>query len=476
MTFAKKIALNTAIQFIGRFFSILFGVLAIGIMTRTLGVEGYGMYTKVLTFFQITSVLLDFGLSNVTLKYVSHEDDQKSEEILNKILTLRFFLNLLILITPFFSLLLHYETNVVIGIFIFSFSYLVSNFSQVWSILLQKKLNTVPIILGELAARITFLISIFILYKLNLGLIPMVAASAITGLFSTVVVYFGVRKYIHPRFIIDIKLWKEVLKSSTPFAMSVIFNLIYFRADSFILTIFKGNADVGIYGAAYKILDIYVGIPALFMSLLLPTFDRAFKENDKVRFKSLLQKAFDFLLMMAIPIMMGGCLLSNDIVVLLAGKDFIQAGSVLAILCVVMGIITIGAIFTNTVIAVNNQKKMMCGYGIAAFASVVLYLALIPIYSYKVIPYIKIFIEGFIAVLAFVLTYEKIKELPSLKNVVKNIIASIMMCLGIYLLQKFLHAGIFITLPSAVLIYFVVLFLIGGIDKEMIKKVIKKEN
>lgn len=474
MSFAKKIAYNTAIQFIGRFFSILFGVLAIGIMTRHLGLEGFGMYTKVLTFFQITSVFLDFGLSNATLKYISHESDEKSEEILNKILTLRFFLNLLILITPFFSLFLHYEKEVVMGIFIFSFSYLISNFAQVWSILLQKKLNTIPLIIGELITRITFLVAIVILWKLNLGLVPMIWSSVITGLLSTVVVYIGIRKYIKPKFIIDTKLWKEVLRLSAPFAISVMFNAVYFRADSFVLTIFKGNADVGIYGAAYKILEIYIGIPALFMSLLLPTFDKAFKEGDRVRFKSLLQKAFDFLSMMAIPIMMGGFLLSKDIMILLAGNEFAKSSSVLSVLCVVMGIITIGTIFTNMVIAVNNQKKMMFGYAVAAFASVVLYLVLIPIYSYQVIPYIKILIEGFIMILAFVLTYEKIKEFPSFKNILKNIIAGFIMCLGIYLLQRYLSADIFITLPSAVLIYFISLFAIGGVDREMIKHIIKK--
>jgi len=171
---------------------------------------------------------------------------------------------------------------------------------------------------------------------------------------------------------------------------------------------------------------------------------------------------------------MGGFLLSKDVIILLAGKNFIQASPILSILCVVMGIITIGTIFTNMVIAVNNQKKMMLGYGLAAFASVVLYLVLIPIYSYSVIPYIKIFIEGFIMVLAFVLTYEKIKEMPSFKNIGKNIIAGTIMCLVIYSLQKYLKADIFITLPSAILVYFISLFAIGGIDREIIKQVIKK--
>lgn len=474
MSFAKKIAYNTAIQFIGRIFSIFFGVLAIGIITRHLGVSGYGMYTKILTFFQITSVLLDFGLSNATLKYISHEDDQKTEEMMNKILTLRFFLNLLILITPFFSFFLGYEPQVIMGIFIFTASYLISNFSQIWSVLLQKKLDTTPIILGELFTRVSFLLLVFALWKFNLGLIPIIISSVITGLLSNVFIYLGVNKYINVRFVIDTKLWKEILKLSLPFGLSVIFNLVYFRADSFILTIFNNNTDVGLYGAAYKILEIYILIPSLFMSLLLPIFDKSFKEKDYDRFVNLMQKAFDFLSMIAMPIMMGGFLLSKEVMILLAGEEFAMSGNILSILCITMGIITLGIVFTNTVIAVNNQKKMTLSYGLAALASVVLYLALIPRYSYSVIPYIKIGIEGFIAVSAFVLTYEKIKKMPSLKNIPKIIFSGLLMCLSIFLIQKNITRDIFITLPSAILIYFGSLFLVGGIDKEIIKQVIKK--
>ena len=381
MTLTKKIAYNTIIQVIGRVLSIFFGVVTVGIITRYLGVGGYGMYTKVFTFFQIFGVILDFGLYNVTLKYISHENDENTELIVNKILTLRLLLNLIFLIVPFFSLLLNYEPIVKQSIFILSLSYLISSIPQILSVVLQKKLNTTPIILGECISRLIYLILVFVIYKSGLGLIEIMIANIIITIVNVLIVYFGAKKYIKIYLIVDWPFFKEVLKNCWPFALSIIFNLIYFRADTFLLTILKSNEDVGIFSAAYKVLEIYITIPSLFVNLILPILDSDYKNNDLDRFNRIVQKTFDFFLIIIIPIIVGGFLLSDNIMTLLAGNGFADSGPVLAVLCIVMGIITMSALYTNTVIAVNEQKKMTLIYFIAAILALILYGIFIPKFS-----------------------------------------------------------------------------------------------
>ena len=474
MSTVKKIAYNTFIQMIGRVFSILFGVLTIGIVTRHLGVGGFGMYTKVFTFFQIFGVILDLGLYNVTLKLISHEDDKNSETIINKILTLRLLLNLFFLIVPFFCLLLNYELIVKQSIFILSGIFLFSNLAQIFSVLFQKKLDTGPIILSEVISRILYFIFVFIAYKLDLGLTYVIVANVISSTVGFFIIYFATKKYIKMKLIFDKAFFKEALKMSWPFALSIIFNLIYFRADTFLLTILKSNEDVGIYSAAYKVLEIYIGIPAILVSLILPILDQSYKNRDLEKFNRIIQKIFDFFMMIIFPIIVGGFLLSKDIMALLAGQDFSSAAPILSILTIVMGIITMSAIYTNTVIAVNEQKRMTLVYLIAAILSIILYGIFIPIYSYSLIPYLKIIIEGFVLISAFILTQKNIKKMPSLKSFPKILIASLFMGIGIYLLKVKLDSNIFLTLPSAVLIYFSVLFSIGGIDKEIVKELLNK--
>ena len=475
MSTVKKIAYNTFIQIFGRVFSILFGVLTIGIVTRHLGVGGFGMYTKVFTFFQIFGVILDLGLYNVTLKLISHENDENSETIINKILTLRLLLNLFFLVVPFFCLFLNYELIVKQSIFIISGVFLFSNLSQIFSVLFQKKLDTGPIILSEIVARVLYFIFVFIIYKLDLGLTHIMIANILISVISFLILYFAIKKYIKIRLIFDKSFFKTALKMSWPFALSIIFNLIYFRADTFLLTILKSNEDVGMYSAAYKVLEIYIGIPSIFVALILPILDQSYKSKDLERFNKITQKIFDFFIMIIFPIIVGGSLLSKDVMALLAGQDFSGAAPILAILTIVMGIITMSALYTNTVIAVNEQKRMTFVYLLAAILSVILYGIFIPIYSYHLIPYLKIIIEGVVLVGAFILTQKNIKKMPSLRSLPKVLIASAFMGFGIYLLKIKFDCNIFLTLPAAVLIYFGILFSIGGIDKEIIKELLNKK-
>ncbi len=475
MTLTKKIAYNTIIQVIGRVLSIFFGVVTVGIITRYLGVGGYGMYTKVFTFFQIFGVILDFGLYNVTLKYISHENDEQTELIVNRILTLRLLLNLIFLIVPFFSLLLNYEPIVKQSIFILSLSYLISSIPQILSVVLQKKLNTTPIILGECISRLIYLILVFVIYKSGLGLIEIMIANIIITIVNVLIVYFGAKKYIKIYLIVDWPFFKEVLKNCWPFALSIIFNLIYFRADTFLLTILKSNEDVGIFSAAYKVLEIYISIPSLFVNLILPILDSDYKNNDLDRFNRIVQKTFDFFLIVIIPIIVGGFLLSDNIMTLLAGNSFADSGPVLAVLCVVMGIITMSALYTNTVIAVNEQKKMTLIYFIAAILALILYGIFIPKFSYHAIPYLKIIIEGFVLISAFILTKKHTKQSPSLKNLPKVIFSSLAMGIFIYCFKNFFHQSILLILPMAIVVYFLTLYLIGGIDQNIIRDIIKKE-
>ena len=50
MSLTKKIALNTAIHTIGKFGASFIGIFVVAILTRYLGVEGYGAYTTIFAY------------------------------------------------------------------------------------------------------------------------------------------------------------------------------------------------------------------------------------------------------------------------------------------------------------------------------------------------------------------------------------------------------------------------------------------
>ena len=57
MSLAAKVAKNTLIQIISKIISTILGIVALGIMTRALGQDGFGEYTTVFNFMSMFAIV-----------------------------------------------------------------------------------------------------------------------------------------------------------------------------------------------------------------------------------------------------------------------------------------------------------------------------------------------------------------------------------------------------------------------------------
>ena len=89
MRLSTRLAYNTIIQVISKVIATALGLVAIAIMTRYLGREGFGQYTTIVTFLSFFGIIADLGLTLVTVQMISQP---KVDE--NKILSNLFSLSL----------------------------------------------------------------------------------------------------------------------------------------------------------------------------------------------------------------------------------------------------------------------------------------------------------------------------------------------------------------------------------------------
>lgn len=73
--------------------------------------------------------------------------------------------------------------------------------------------------------------------------------------------------------------FRQVLKGTLPFAITGIATLLYYRADTIILELLKGDAEVGIYGAAYSFFSFFIWIPIILSRTLLPGLTARHQED-----------------------------------------------------------------------------------------------------------------------------------------------------------------------------------------------------
>ena len=154
---------------------------------------------------------------------------------------------------------------------------------------------------------------------------------------------------------------------------------------------------------------------------------------------------------------------------LVAGEDFVMAGTILSALMFGMLAIYLGITFGHVIVAINKQKQAIWIYVITAVTSLAGYLILIPRYSFWGAAGVTIYSEILVMVLTFGLVYYYTKVVPSFNKFLKAILASLVMGVVLWALGGY-NLLILILLGGA--IYFIVLYLLKGFSKEMVREIL----
>jgi O-antigen/teichoic acid export membrane protein len=278
MKLSTKVAYNTIIQTVGKILSTILGLAIVAVMTRYLGQTGFGEYTTVMTFLSFFAILADLGLTLVTAQSISAVN-QKSEEnfILGNLFGLRLASAFIFLsFGPLAVIFFPYGPDIKIGVLLASFSFFFIALNQVFIGLFQKYLRLDKAAIAEVASRIFLLLAIITSAKLNLGLSGILIVTSLSSFLSFLLNYSFSRKFAHIKIIFSLKYWRLILSKSWPLAITILFNLIYLKADTLLLSLIKRPsslgliAEVGIYGAAYKVIDVLITFPFMFAGIILP--------------------------------------------------------------------------------------------------------------------------------------------------------------------------------------------------------------
>jgi len=262
-----------------------------------------------------------------------------------------------------------------------------------------------------------------------------------------------------------------LLKESLPLGLAVIFTLIYFRLDTLMLSLMKPAADVGIYNLGYKFLESLIFFPTMFIGLVMPLMSE-YALSAKEKFRKVVQKALDVLLIFAIPLMIGILFLSERMVVLIAGQEFVLSSGVLDILIIAVGIIFLSVLFSNMIISLRKQKALVYIYGLGAIINLIANFIFIPKYSYYGAAATTVITEFVVVCLMLIVLFKILRYLPSFRSFVKPFLAGLVMALLLYFLADL---SLFILIFLGALVYFFVLYLLDGASIKKVLSLIQKE-
>lgn len=467
MSLAHAIAKNTSIQILGKALSTLLGLIAVAIMTRALGVEKFGWYVTATGFLQFVGILSDFGFIVTTANMLSEPSFDK-QKLLNNLFTWRFLTAFLFqLLAPLLILFFPYPLPIKIAASIISVSFFCISLNNVFIGYCQANLKMIIQTSGEVLGRIVLVLGLILIASGKYGFLPMMAIITLASIAYTAYLIY---KSPRVRFEIDAVISKAIYRKIWPTAVTVIFNSFYLQGDRVILPLYVSQTDVGLYGAAYRVLDIITQSSAMIMGIMMPLVTFAWSRNLIDDFKKRCQLSFDLVALFLMPMMMGIIALATPIMKLVGGKEFAGSGSILQFLAIAILGLSFGNIFGYINLAINRQRQAIWIYASNAVLTIIAYFILIPRLGMYGAAWSTIFSEIYAGILLMFLANHYSACMPKFKTFFKILLASLLMAAILYKLQ---FLNIIISILLGVVIYGVLIFVFRIISKKTIKEILK---
>jgi O-antigen/teichoic acid export membrane protein len=376
----RLIALNASALTIGRLLTAGIGIFSVGITSRYLGVELFGTLVTVTVFTTMLTALSDMGVSVIGAREIAKRPHE-TQRLLSSLCTIALGLSLF---AGAIGLLLGYLIYSApderleregIAILILLPLPLTVLAAPAGAYLIATQRAYIGALASTLAS-VAMALALALTVVLDRGFTVVLIAYALQAIVGAAVIVTYTFRKIRFRPSWDIALLRQLLRWAVPLGLVYILSSLYWRIDIVLLSLVGSEQAVGVYGLAYKVVDILYMLPLLVMVTLLPEFARSAK--DPARRDELVQKASTVMEVAVVPLLIFTIAFADEIVAIAGGEAYEGAAVVLQILMAGVAAGFFRAVFAQALIALNRQSWLMYATGALLVANVALNLALIP--------------------------------------------------------------------------------------------------
>lgn len=461
----KRVAYNTAVQIAGKAVIIVIAAISVAILTRYLGAEGYGKFTLVLVYLQIFGLVADMGLFTIAVREMS-KDESRIQEIVSNTLSLRALLSVgVFAVAMLIAFILPYEPDVRIGIAIAAFSHFFGLMNSSLLTVFQTKLRMEFSVVADIVGRLVSFGATLLVAYLDLGFYAVVGTAAIGSAVTFAVTALLSRRYVKLTFYRDVALWKALLKESIPLGAALVVGQLYFRLDVLMLSVLRSTAEVGVYGAVFKILEMILTLPGFFMNSVFPVLVRRLQSGSE-RVKETMQKAFDALLVFGFGFSFGGLASATEIMRILGGDEFVTGDNALRISLFAMALTFLILMLASFYIAQGKQVFALKVSTFGLILNALLNLYFIPHFGIVGASITTLISEAALLTVLLLKARSMLGQSLSLRVLPRVLLAGGVMAAAMWPFQGLLV----IALPVGVIVYGLALLVLRVVSRDILRE------
>jgi len=157
--------------------------------------------------------------------------------------------------------------------------------------------------------------------------------------------------------------------------------MVFAYADTIFIGYFMSNADVGIYRVALQLASAATFITVSLRFVLYPRMSHWHSTGELASLEGALSRAFTYSLVLAVPAVIGGYILGDNLLYYLYGSTFESGTPALLILFLVQVVNIFMYLQTMALNATDNPKKSFIVTAVSASLNIGLNIAFIPLFG-----------------------------------------------------------------------------------------------
>jgi O-antigen/teichoic acid export membrane protein len=461
----KSLFKNVIYNFLYTGLNLLFPLITAPYVSRILGASNLGKVnfaTAIVNWFILFAV---FGTTTYGVREVAKIRDDKKQlnRIFSEIVIINGSLSLIVTIVYFIAIFNIEKFYLDFPLYlIMSLSIILNMFAIDW--LFQGIEEYRYITIRSAIFKVISLICIFLFVKqaehyIIFGLISVMATS-LSGILN----YFYSRKYVR----LELKNLNPLrhFKSLSIFFLHVFIVNIYTNSDQVMLGFLINTKAVAFMNRTKTLVSMAMSVSTAVSNATLPRASY-YKKNNEKKFRSLLSEIPNYILWITIPISIGCICLAPNIMYILGGAEFLEAGKLLQVMSLIIIISPLSSYLQYQVLVATGKEKigLYCAI-ITSGLSLALNIIFIPIIGFIGAGIVQVFAEFSAVGMRYyvakkVLGYNEITFIN--KSTISYTIAALIMGFVVSII-RLLIGNLFISFAVGVVVgvtvYFVVLMIV----------------
>jgi O-antigen/teichoic acid export membrane protein len=384
MSGARKVVRNSLFGVAGEAVGGAMSFLIVILIARDLGADTFGLFAFVLALTSIFQLVADFGLTNIIVKEISRakSDTVKVISAVKPLVWLFTLVILLVLLAVGYPLAKTQE--VFYAIVVMGAAVLITFHAVVYGSVCRAHEDMGYNAIAFVSHKFVLLAAVLLALDQKLGIVGVAGAYLIANMYQWAYFYWVFRKrYVDGpvRWRVDYPYWRYLIHEAFPVGIAMVFRRANLHTGTLILTAMSSASAVGIFNAAYRVIQMVDMIPFTLSIPLFPPFTRMATESRERLFE-VLERVMGIFMVLAAPLFTLSLLLADRIIVTMFGDAYLDGVTTLAVLSGAVLFLFPTGLFVYLFTAMGHQRFYTVSSGICLIINIVACVSLIPLFGH----------------------------------------------------------------------------------------------